>query len=135
MHTSHSLLLLCAALPFVASCSHVLSPEESPPLDEQLAQLGYRQGSEVRVVPRLAIDGWQQVDSRHMILGSGQKQSYLSELDKDCYRLDNQDVVTTGTTAGWLARLDKFYGMQFGELRDKCLIKRIYRLERLQAMQ
>ncbi|SDP20781.1 DUF6491 family protein [Pseudomonas jinjuensis] len=135
MHKPHSLFLLCAALPFVASCSTVLSPEESPPLDEQLAQLGYRQGSEVGKVPRLAIDGWRLVDSRHMILGAGQGRSYLSELNKDCYRLDNQDVATTATTAGWLSPLDKFYGMQFGDIHDDCTIKRMYRLERLQAMQ
>ncbi|MBO3274908.1 DUF6491 family protein [Pseudomonas schmalbachii] len=125
-----SLFLPLAALPLLASCSHVLSPEESPPLDEQLAQLGYRQGEEVQVVPHLSIDSWRLVDSRHIAMGLQQQDAYLAELNVNCYRLDNQDFVTTATTAGWLARLDKVYGMEFGGKRADCLFKRFHRLER-----
>ena len=62
---------------FLAACSQQALRDETLPLADRLAMLGFRQGEPVKSVWRVDIDGWQYLDKSHMVLGTGPGRSYL----------------------------------------------------------
>jgi uncharacterized lipoprotein YmbA len=63
-------ILLVSAL-LLAACSQQPLRDESLPLEERLATLGYHQGELVKSVWYVNVHAWQYLDKRHMVLGSG----------------------------------------------------------------
>lgn len=123
-------LLLMAAL-LLAACSQQALDDESLPLEERLAMLGLRQGEPVKSVWQVDIDGWQYLDKRHMVLGTGPGRTYLVEFSYPCRNLNFSNLITYSTTVGSLTTLDKIVSTDSSGIAEYCLIGEIYRLEKL----
>lgn len=123
-------ILLVSAL-LLAACGQQLLRDESLPLDDRLATLGYRQGEQVKSLWRTDIDGWQYLDKRHMVLGTGPGRSYLIEFSSPCRNLNFSNRISYSSTVGALTTLDKIVSIDSGGFPEHCLIGNIYRLEKL----
>lgn len=123
------LILLVGAL--LAACGQQSLRDEALPLEDRLAALGYRQGEAVKSLWRTDIDGWQYLDKRHMVLGTGPGRSYLIEFSSPCRNLNFSNRISYSTTAGALTTLDKIVSIDSGGFPEHCLIGQIYRLEKL----
>ena len=122
--------LLVSAL-LLAACGQQSLRDESLPLEERLATLGYRQGEPVKSVWQIDIDGWQYLDKRHMVLGTGPGRTYLIEFSYPCRNLNFSNRIAYSTTVGTLTTLDKIVSIDSGGFPEHCLIGEIYRLEKV----
>ena len=121
---------LLASMLLTACSQHGLR-DETLPLEDRLAMLGYRQGEPVKSVWRVDIDGWQSLDKRHMVLGAGPGRSYLVEFSHPCRNLNFSNRIGYSTTVGSLTTLDKIVSIDSGGFPEHCLIGEIYRLEKV----
>ena len=125
-----AVILLVSAL-LLAACGQQSLRDESLPLEERLATLGYRQGEPVKSVWQIDIDGWQYLDKRHMVLGTGPGRAYLIEFSYPCRNLNFSNRISYSTTVGSLTTLDKIVSIDSGGFPEHCLIGRVYRLEKV----
>lgn len=116
---------------FLAACSQQALRDETLPLADRLAMLGFRQGEPVKSVWRVDIDGWQYLDKSHMVLGTGPGRSYLVEFSYPCRNLNFSNLITYSTTVGSLTTLDKIVSTDSSGIPEYCLIGEIYRLEKV----
>lgn len=93
--------------------------------------LGMRQGEPVKSVWQVDIDGWQYLDKRHMVLGSGPRRAYLIEFSYPCRNLNLSNLITYSTTVGSLTSLDRIISIDSSGTPEYCLIGEIYRLEQV----
>lgn len=124
-------VIMLVSAQLLAACGQQSLRDESLPLEDRLATLGYRQGEPVKSVWRTDIDGWQYLDKRHMVLGTGPGRSYLVEFSYPCRNLNFSNLITYSTTVGALTTLDKIVSLDSGGFPEHCLIGNIYRLEKL----
>lgn len=115
----------------LSACSQQALRDETLPLAERLAVLGFRQGEPVKSVWQVDIDGWQYLDKSHMVLGSGPGRSYLVEFSHPCRNLNFSNRIGYSTTVGSLTALDKIVSIDTGGFPEHCLIGEIYRLEKV----
>ncbi|SFQ07135.1 DUF6491 family protein [Pseudomonas borbori] len=115
----------------LTACSQQALRDETLPLAERLAVLGFRQGEPVKSVWQVDIDGWQYLDKSHMVLGSGPGRSYLVEFSYPCRNLNFSNLITCSTTVDSLTTLDKIVSIDSGGFPEHCLIGEIYRLEQV----
>lgn len=116
---------------FLAACSQQALRDETLPLADRLAMLGFRQGEPVKSVWYVDIDGWQYLDKSHMVLGTGPGRSYLVEFSYPCRNLNFSNLITYSTTVGSLTTLDKIVSTNSSGIPEYCLIGEIYRLEKV----
>jgi len=131
MYKPKTLAILLLSSLLLAACSQQSLRDESLPLEERLAALGYRQGEPVKSVWYVDIDGWQYLDKRHMVLGTGPGRAYLIEFSYPCRNLNFSNRIAYSTTVGSLTTLDKIVSTDSGGFPEHCLIGQIYRLEKL----
>lgn len=131
MNKLKALLILLVNSLLLAACSQQPLRDEALPLEDRLAALGYRQGEVVKSVWRVDIDGWQYLDKRHMVLGTGPGRSYLVAFSSPCRNLSFSNLISYSTTVGSLTALDKIVSIDSGGFPEHCLIGEIYRLEKL----
>ena len=131
MGTLKTLLILLVSALLLAACGQQSLRDETLPLEGRLATLGYRQGEPVRSVWHADIDGWQYLDKRHMVLGTGPGRSYLIEFSYPCRNLNFSNRISYSSTVGALTTLDKIVSIDSGGFPEHCLIGNIYRLEKL----
>jgi hypothetical protein len=124
-----AILLLSALL--LAACGQQSLRDETLPLEERLATLGYRQGQPVKSLWYTDIDGWQYLDKSHMVLGTGPGRAYLIEFSYPCRNLNFSNRISYSTTVGALTTLDKIVSIDSGGFPEHCLIGEIYRLEKV----
>jgi hypothetical protein len=124
------ILGLSVLLGLLAACAGQPYRDESLPLEERLAALGFRQGEAVDSIPRFNINGWQYLDNRHITLDSGVGRTFLIVFTTPCYNLNANNRIGYSTTGGSLTRLDKIISTDNG-MPQACLISDIYRLEKL----
>ncbi|WP_339628176.1 DUF6491 family protein [uncultured Pseudomonas sp.] len=124
-------ILLLASVLLLMACSQQAARNESLSLDEHLATLGYRQGEPVTAVWYIDIDGWQYLDKRHLLLGTGPGRSYLVEFSYPCRNLSFSNLISYSTTVGSLTTLDRIVSIDSSGFPEYCLIGGLYRLEKL----
>jgi methenyltetrahydromethanopterin cyclohydrolase len=122
---------LGAALVLLAACAQQ-PRNDTLPLDEHLAKLGYRQGEPVRSILGFDINGWEYLDKRHITLGSGPGRKYLIEFRQPCNNLGFGNQIGYSSTAGSLTRLDKVVSTDSSGFPEHCLIEDMYRLEKVE---
>ncbi|WP_439887721.1 DUF6491 family protein [Pseudomonas sp. MBLB4123] len=130
MHTPWGFSVLLGVL-LLTACAQQMRWDESLPLEARLALLGWRQGEAVESVWRGDIDGWQYLDKRHMVLGTGPGRSYLVEFAYPCHNLSFSNPIGYSTTVGALTALDRIVSIDSAGTPAYCLIDGIYRLERM----
>ncbi|MCQ4272654.1 MULTISPECIES: DUF6491 family protein [Pseudomonas] len=123
-------ILGLSALLLLAACAQQPYRDESLPLDERLALLGFRQGEATDSILAFNVSGWQHLDSRHITLESGIGRNFLIVFSNPCYNLESGNRIGYSTTGGSLTRLDRIVAVDNG-MPQSCLIGDIYRLEKL----
>jgi len=114
----------------LAACASPPYDDESRPLEERLALLGFRQGEAVDSILGFNVSGWQYLDDHHITLESGVGRNFLIVFSRPCYNLRANNRIGYSTTGGSLTRLDKIVSVDNG-MPQACLIGDIYRLEKL----
>lgn len=116
----------------LAACSQSPVHDESLPLPERLAKLGYREGEPVDSIQSYRIDGWQYLDKTHIILDDGPGRAHLVTFSRPCRNLSFSNNLGFSTTVGSLTRLDRIVSRDSsGGFPEHCLIGELHRLERV----
>ncbi|TBU94422.1 DUF6491 family protein [Phytopseudomonas dryadis] len=115
----------------LAACSPSPLRDESLPLAERLASLGYRQGEPVEAIQGYRVDGWQYLDKTHIILDDGPGRAHLLTFSRPCRNLSFSNTLGFSTTVGSLTRLDRIVSQDGSGFPEHCLIGEMHRLEKL----
>ncbi|WP_437883575.1 DUF6491 family protein [Pseudomonas sp. LRF_L74] len=115
----------------LAGCAGAPKLDESAPLDERLARLGYRQAEAVDQVQRFDIDGWQYLDKQHIVLGQGVGRAYLISFSRPCRNLAFSNTLGYSTTVGNLTKLDRIVSTDGSGFPEHCLVGEMHRLEKV----
>lgn len=113
----------------LAACSSI----EEPSVERQLADRGYVIVAERNSVPGIRINGWSELDDRHVIVTVGVNDKYLVELQGRCINLDSALTIAF-SARGATSRLDRFdtlYVRAPGGRVERCNIRNIYTLATL----
>ena len=128
MHTPISASLALAIGFSVASCAHQGAPLS---LEQQLAERGYTQGEAVRDIQNYRVDGWNYLDSQHLIINTGPSDRYLVTLRTHCHALSSTESIVFTDTAGRLTRFDSVVVEDSAGLRRDCPIEALEKLQKL----
>lgn len=120
---AYSLLIACGQTPL---------RDQSLPLDQHLAQLGYRQGEPLREVLIFNINGWEYLDKSHMALRTGPSRAVLVEFTRPCRNLAFSNTIGYSSINGSLSKRDKVVSGDGSGFIEHCLIEEIYRLEKVE---
>lgn len=118
-------LFLLAALPLSVTAA------PAPPLEELLAEQGYRLGAEVDNLPGFDLDQRVYLDSRHLLLPDADARPFVVTLAARCNGLYANPVVARTRKHSVLAPRDKLQPRHQGRNVDVCEVKSIHALEPL----
>jgi len=127
---SRRVCLWCLGV-LLAGCGQHARYDESLPLDQRLAALGYQRGEAVRSIGSVDLDGWQYLDKQHLLLGRGPGRAYLLTFSRPCNNLHFSNTLGFTTTVGVLTRLDRVVSRDSSGFPEHCLIEQIHRLDRM----
>jgi hypothetical protein len=103
----------------------------APTLEQRLADLKYLQGGEVDHLQDYKVDGWQYVDTQHVILSAAPGRQYLLTLEIPCSSLSGSSEIAFTSTNSRLTRLEKLLVNDAGtDIPRSCPIRQINRLDR-----
>lgn len=132
MNTHSKWLLATFAAALLSACA--ATPRTAPvSLEERLVQKGYYIGEPVERIREYRINGWNNVDRRHVILTVGASEHYLVSLRNPCDGLETADRLAFSTTVGSLTDFDRLYVTQPGGFVEHCLVDGLFRLHRRSA--
>lgn len=123
MKTVTQLLVLLALTACVANTAPTV------PLAQKLQDQGYRVGAEVKRVSNFRLNGWSEVDDRHIMMTSGVSQRYLVSLRSRCFNLAGAQTIAYTTTVGSLTVSDSILVKDFSRIAERCPIQSIFQLE------
>jgi hypothetical protein len=130
MRSCRSPAIAAAAL-LVAACASAPTPDSKAWLDA-LQAIGFRPGEAVESIPHFRIDGFNVIDSAHVVLYTGANRSHVVILRDGCPALAFADRLGYTTSAGALTRFDKL--LAIGRERESpCQIESMRVLERIQV--
>lgn len=130
MNVSIRSILLGATIASLAGCA---THREAPTLQQQLAKRGYTQGETVRDIQNYRLNGWNYVDSRHLIIDTGPSDRYLVTLRVSCHELSSTQDIGFTSTAGKLTRFDSVLLRDSSGMRRDCPIEELQRLQKASA--
>lgn len=115
-------------------CAATQEQQQPKTLEEQLADLSYLRADEVDHIQNYRIDGWNFVDTRHVILHVPPSRRYLLTLSIPCSALIGQSEIGFTSTNSQLTKLDKLVVEEPGSsVPRSCPIERIDRLDRISS--
>ncbi|GAB3370122.1 DUF6491 family protein [Spongiibacter taiwanensis] len=121
-----SSLGLMAAL-ILTGCT---SPGEPATLEEKLAKHGFAQGEAIREVKNYRIDGWNYLDTEHLIFSAGPSGDYMVTLSQSCTDLRSaEDIAFTSTNNNLTAFESVVVATPTG--RRRCPIESLHTLSKL----
>ncbi|MXS19697.1 MULTISPECIES: DUF6491 family protein [Pseudomonas] len=120
-------VLTVAATLLLAGC--VGRPFAPPPLDDRLADLGYRQGAAVDTILGFDLSGWHYLDTRHLALGTGLGRAYLVDFAVPCRNLAAGNRLGYRSRAAGLRPGDFLVSTDARGNRLECPIGGLYRLD------
>ena len=107
--------------------------ERQEKIYQSLTRQGYVRTESVRRIPKLRIGGWSDIDSRTLIIDVGVSERYLLELSYPCPSLDNAFGIGLPAGTGSLTPGDSIVVQGVGSRLDRCPIKAIWSLEKLEG--
>lgn len=116
----------------LAACA---TPPQGPKplnLDQQLAERHYLMGPSVDRIRNYQLSGWNYVDNYHVIMRAGVRDQYLITLRSYCPDLSSATSIAFTTTVGSLTTADALLVRGPGSILDRCQIRYINRLERVE---
>lgn len=111
------------------------TPNEGPKplgLDQQLSELDYVMGPPIDRIRNYQLSGWNYVDNYHFIMRAGVRDHYLITLRSYCPDLSTATSIGFTTTVGSLSTADAVLVRGPGNILDRCRIRYINRLEKVQ---
>ncbi|NND44623.1 MAG: hypothetical protein HKN58_04825 [Xanthomonadales bacterium] len=131
LHVKMLLVSVFGAL--LASCA--AQPTQGPKpldLDRQLAERHYLMGPPVDRIRNYQLSGWNYVDNHHVIMRAGVRDHYLITLRSYCPDLSSATSIAFSTTVGSLTTSDALLVRGPGSILDRCHIRYINRLEKIE---
>jgi hypothetical protein len=122
----------------LATCRHValalllgtaIAANAEDTLQAHLTKLGYRQADAVDKVQNYRVDGWNYIDSKHIVIYAGPGQRYLIGTMNDCSDLSSAENIGFTSTVNYLTKFDKLIVRGPGGFVRNCPITEINRLE------
>lgn len=111
----------------LTACAASINPPV--PLAQKLQDRGYRIGEPVKRVSNFRLNGWSELDDRHVIMTSGVSDRYLVSLRTDCFSLAGAGTLAYTTTVGSLTVSDTLLVRDHARIAERCPIQTIHRLE------
>lgn len=116
-----ALLCACAGSP----------PEPEKTVDQILADKNLEIAEEISQLVAFNVRGWQYVNRQNVILEDGPSKKYLVELNRTCHNLDYAHVIGFTSFGRVVSKSEKLIVRDGSGRADHCLIKTIYRLEKI----
>lgn len=110
-------------------------PPEPQRWEERLSARGYVMAESVERIRDYRINGWNELDRRHVVIHTGVRDRYLITLRNPCEGLVTADLLAFSTTVGSVTRFDRLVVRGPGQWLETCWIDTIHRLERPPEMQ
>ena len=102
-----------------------------PSLQSLLAERGFKLGKEVSSIEDYRINGWNGVDSQHLIFDAGPGRNYLVTTQMPCNGLLSAEQIAFTSTLNPLSRLDKLLVQDAG-FTTNCPIKELHALDKIE---
>lgn len=119
----------CFGVALALLLSATVSADADDALQAHLTKLGYRQADTVEKVQNYRVDGWNYIDSKHIVIYAGPGQRYLIGTMGDCSDLSSAENIGFTSTVNYLTKFDKLIVRGAGGFKRNCPISEIYRLE------
>lgn len=116
-------LLTTLALSGVALLATAADKDQS--LAAKLAKHKYQQGEAVEYINDYELDGWNYIDSTHIVIHTGPSRDYLISLMNSCSDLSSAENIAFTTTTRKLTRFDKLMVRGAGGIVQHCPITQI----------
>jgi hypothetical protein len=123
---------MAAAALLLAACAGRPDGPERLNLEQELAERYYVMGTPVDRIRNYRLNGWNYVDNYHVIMQAGVREHYLVTLRSHCPDLSTATSIAFTTTVGSLTTSDALLVHGPGQLLDRCYIRHIDRLERIE---
>lgn len=124
-------IAMIAAL-FAGACA--TTPHEEQSLEQKLADKNYEIHEEIDRIRDYRINGWNYVDDYNVVFQSGPSDHYLLTFNQRCINLRSAHTIAFTQTVGRVTRFDEVLVRdRTGLPAEKCMIDRIYRLEKLKS--
>ena len=121
-------LLLAAGL---AACAGA-PPEEGKSVEQLLAEKNLRIVEELNQLVNFNIRGYQYVNRQHVVLQEGVSRNYLVETRAPCPNLEFARTIAFTSTGRVVREYDKLLVRNTPDMVEYCVIKSIYRLEKIE---
>ncbi len=106
------------------------SPEMSLTLEQKLEARNYTVGEEVKQIRNYRLNGWNTLDSKHVIMRVGASEHYLVSLRNSCYELSSAANIAFTTTVGNLSVHDKLLVKGPAGIIEHCFIEALNKLQK-----
>lgn len=127
---SRRISLSIPALLLAALCAgHVVAADDETALTAKLTRLGYAPGASVEKIQGYKLDGWNYLDSKHIMIYTGPSERYLIGLMNTCHDLSTAENIAFSTTVSQLTKFDKLIVQGAGGMRQDCPITEIRELK------
>ncbi len=126
-----TMLILAALAIGLSACA--AGPVEPQSLTDKLAARNYIFGEKVERINNYRINGWSEIDSRHVIINAGVRDKYLLVLRNSCMNLSSATRIAFTSTAGSLTDFDKIMVSGPGSFVDHCYIQDIYLVKSIES--
>ena len=126
------LTILLLAILAIGLTACATGPSEPQSLEEQLAARDYIFGEKVDRIRNYRINGWSEIDNRHVIINAGVRDKYLLVLRNSCNNLSSATNLAFTSTAGSLTDFDKIMVSGPGGFVDHCFIQGIYLIKSIE---
>ena len=120
-------LLLAAGL---AACAGA-PPEEGKSVEQLLAEKNLRIVEELNQLVNFNIRGYQYVNRQHVVLQEGVSRNYLVETRAPCPNLEFARTIAFTSTGRVVREYDKLLVRDGPQRLEYCVIKALYRLEKM----
>ncbi len=121
-------LVLTALTIVLTACA--ISPETPLTLEQKLEARNYSVGEEVKRIRNYRINGWNYLDSKHVVMTAGVSDHYLVTLRNRCNELSSATNIAFTTTVGSLSVHDKILVKGLTNFIDHCFIQSLNKLEK-----
>lgn len=116
------------ALTGVVACASAADNGKS--LAEKLIKQKYEQGEPVEYINNYELNGWNYVDSSHIVIHTSPSRDYLISLMNSCHDLSSAENIAFTTTTNKLTRFDQLIVRGSGGFVQRCPITQINALNK-----
>jgi hypothetical protein len=127
------LLRVLAATAIAGFITCASAGDKGKTLTEKLEKYKYQQGAPVESINDYELDGWNYIDSTHIVIHTGPSRHYLISLMSSCHDLSTAENIAFTTTTNELTKFDKLMVRGAGDIVQHCPITQINALTKKKA--